>query len=105
MPYLRRHAALPAPKADIDSLAGFRGRQDLFGQPALAGDNRYADMLRGYLRSETIAPLPLQRLAAAYPDAVFSFAYSARNSFPIARRATGYILPGQPSQAGAQRAC
>jgi len=67
MPYLRRRAALPAPKADIDSLAGFRGRQDLFGQPALAGDNRYADLLRGYLRSETIAPLPLQRLAAAYP--------------------------------------
>jgi hypothetical protein len=80
----------------------FAGRQDLFAQPALAGDNRYADLLRGYLRSETIAPLPLQRLAAAYPNAVFSFAYSARNSFPIARRATGYILPGQPSQAGAQ---
>jgi hypothetical protein len=34
-----------------------------------------------------------------------SFAYSARNSFPIARRATGYILPGQLAQAGAQRAC
>jgi len=29
-----------------------------------------ADVLRGYLRSETIAPLPLQRLAAAYPDTV-----------------------------------
>src|SRR4029077_15188290 len=29
-----------------------------------------------------------------------SFAYSARNSFPIARRATGYILPGQLTQAG-----
>ena len=34
------------------------------------GDKRYADALRGYLRSETIAPLPLQRLAAAHPDTV-----------------------------------
>jgi hypothetical protein len=42
--------------------------RDLFGQPALAADKRYADVLRGYLRSETIAPLPLQRLAAAHPD-------------------------------------
>jgi hypothetical protein len=42
--------------------------QDLFGQPAFAADKRYADVLRGYLRSETIAPLPLQRLAAAHPD-------------------------------------
>jgi hypothetical protein len=41
---------------------------DLFGNPALAADNRYADTLRGYLRSPTIAPLPLQRLAAAHPD-------------------------------------
>ena len=43
---------------------------DLFGDPALAADKRYADALRGYLRSETIAPLPLQRLAAAHPDTV-----------------------------------
>ena len=48
--------------------------RDLFGNPALAADKRYADTLRGYLRSETIAPLPLERLATAYPgtvDAVF----------------------------------
>lgn len=44
--------------------------RDLFGDPALAADKRYADVLRGYLRSETIEPLPLQRLAAAYPDTV-----------------------------------
>jgi len=44
--------------------------RDLFGDPALAGDKRYADALRGYLGSETIAPLPLQRLAAAHPDTV-----------------------------------
>ena len=27
-------------------------------------------MLRGYLRSETIGPLPFRRLAAAHPDTV-----------------------------------
>ena len=44
--------------------------RDLFGDPRLAADQPYADALRGYLRSETIAPLPLQRLAAAHPDTV-----------------------------------
>ena len=44
--------------------------RDLFGNPALAADKRYADALRGYLGSETIAPLPLQRLATAHPDTV-----------------------------------
>ena len=36
----------------------------------LAADKRYTDVLRGYLGSETIAPPPLQRLAAAHPDTV-----------------------------------
>ena len=44
--------------------------RDLFADPALASDKRYADVLRGYLRSETIAPLPFRRLAAAHPDTV-----------------------------------
>jgi hypothetical protein len=44
--------------------------RDLYGDPALAADKRYADVLRGYLKSQTIPPLPLQRLAAAYPDTV-----------------------------------
>ena len=44
--------------------------RDLFGDPALAADKWYADALRGYLRSKTIAPLPLRRLAAAHPDTV-----------------------------------
>jgi hypothetical protein len=44
--------------------------RDLFGDPALAADKWHADALRGYLRSETIAPLPLRRLAAAHPDTV-----------------------------------
>lgn len=46
----------------------------LFAERALAADKRYADALRGYLRPETIGPLPFRRLAAAHPgtaDAVF----------------------------------
>jgi hypothetical protein len=34
----------------------------------LAADKRYADVLRGYLRAETIGPLPFRRLAAAHPQ-------------------------------------
>jgi hypothetical protein len=42
--------------------------RELFAEPALAADKRYADVLRGYLRSETIGPLPFRRMAAAHPD-------------------------------------
>jgi hypothetical protein len=48
--------------------------RDLFADPALASDKRHADVLRGYLRAETIGPLPFRRQAAAHPqtvDAVF----------------------------------
>jgi hypothetical protein len=40
----------------------------LFADPALAAGEQYTDVLRGYLRSETIGPLPFRRLAAAHPD-------------------------------------
>jgi hypothetical protein len=42
--------------------------RELFAEPALAADKRYADTLRGYLRAGTIGPLPFRRLAAAHPD-------------------------------------
>ncbi len=42
--------------------------RELFADPALAADKQYADVLRGYLRSETIGPLPFRRMAAAHPD-------------------------------------
>jgi hypothetical protein len=48
--------------------------RDLFADPALASDKRYADVLRGYLRAETIGPLSFRHLATAHPqtvDAVF----------------------------------
>jgi hypothetical protein len=44
--------------------------RDLFANPALTADKWYADVLRGYLRSDTIAPMPLERLAAAHPETV-----------------------------------
>ena len=46
----------------------------LFADPALAADREHANVLRAYLREDTIPPLPLRRVAAAYPqntDAVF----------------------------------
>jgi hypothetical protein len=48
--------------------------RELFADPALAADKRYADVLRGYLESDSIAPLPIRRAAGAHPetaDAVF----------------------------------
>jgi hypothetical protein len=48
--------------------------RDLFADPALAADKRYADVLRGFLESDTVAPLPIRRVAVANPetaDAVF----------------------------------
>ncbi|WP_405584030.1 hypothetical protein [Streptomyces sp. NBC_01190] len=43
---------------------------DLFAKPALAGRKRHQDLLRAYLREESIAPLPIRRLAAAHPETV-----------------------------------
>jgi hypothetical protein len=78
---------LPAELADADTIGVIYDEIDglnfyneygmlreLFADPALASDKRYADVLRGYLRAETIGPLPFRRLAAAHPrtvDAVF----------------------------------
>ncbi|WP_406171347.1 hypothetical protein [Streptomyces sp. NBC_00996] len=48
--------------------------RDLFADPALAGRRRHQDLLRAYLREESIAPLPIRRLTAAHSetaDAVF----------------------------------
>ncbi|MFJ5034220.1 hypothetical protein ACIQB5_40595 [Streptomyces sp. NPDC088560] len=48
--------------------------RELFADPALAGRRQYQDLLRIYLREESIGPLPIRRLAAAHPetaDAVF----------------------------------
>ncbi|MGW1159423.1 hypothetical protein ACWD5Q_24415 [Streptomyces sp. NPDC002513] len=44
--------------------------RDLFADPALAGRRQYQDLLRTYLREESIGPLPIRRLAAAHPETV-----------------------------------
>jgi hypothetical protein len=42
----------------------------MFADPALAADRDHAGVLRAYLREDSIPPLPLRRLAAAFPDSV-----------------------------------
>lgn len=62
---------------EVDGLnfyADYGMLRDLFANPALAGRRQHQDQLRTYLREESIAPLPIRRLAAAHPktaDAVF----------------------------------
>lgn len=48
--------------------------RDLFADPTRTGRRPHQDLLRTYLREESIAPLPIRRLAAAHPgttDEVF----------------------------------
>ncbi|HET6188869.1 MAG TPA: hypothetical protein VFE59_17990, partial [Trebonia sp.] len=54
----------------------------MFANPALAADREHASVLRAYLREDSIPPLPLQRLAAAFPrtvDAVFQRVLGSKN--------------------------
>ncbi|MFE7590244.1 hypothetical protein ACFU6K_12645 [Kitasatospora sp. NPDC057512] len=58
---------------EVDGLnfyADYGMLRDLFADPALAGRRQYQDALRAYLREESIAPLPIRRLAAAHPETV-----------------------------------
>jgi hypothetical protein len=48
--------------------------REMFADPSLAADPLHANVLRAYLREDAIPPLPLRRMAAAFPgnvDAVF----------------------------------
>ncbi|GAA3010020.1 hypothetical protein GCM10010519_46420 [Streptomyces lactacystinicus] len=73
----------------------------LFTDPALAGRRRYQEVLRAYLREESIAPLPIRRLAAAHPetvDAVFrkllrkpGFTWSEHGEALLRRRKPWYF--------------
>lgn len=42
--------------------------RDLFADPALGGRRQHQDLLRTYLREESIGPLPIRRLATAHPE-------------------------------------
>ncbi|MGH3164559.1 MAG: hypothetical protein ACRDN0_01535 [Trebonia sp.] len=41
--------------------------REMFADPALSADREHANVLRAYLREDTIPPLPLRRIAAAFP--------------------------------------
>ncbi|WP_248782555.1 hypothetical protein [Kitasatospora setae] len=62
---------------EVDGLnfyADYGMLRDLFADPHLTGRRKHQDLLRVYLREESIAPLPIRRLAAAHPgtaDTVF----------------------------------
>jgi hypothetical protein len=72
----------------------------MFADPALATDREHANVLRAYLREDTIPPLPLRRMAAAYPgsvDAVFrrvlgnrNFNWNANGPGLLRKRKPGY---------------
>jgi hypothetical protein len=74
--------------------------RELFAQPALAADPAHANVLRAYLREDSIPPLPLRRMAAAFPgtvDAVFqrvlgnrSFTWAGNGAGLLKKRKPGY---------------
>ncbi|WP_248782554.1 hypothetical protein [Kitasatospora setae] len=56
---------------DTDGLnfyADYGMLRDLFTDPDLTGRRKHQDLLRTYLREESIEPLPIRRLAAAHPE-------------------------------------
>jgi hypothetical protein len=73
----------------------------MFADPSLAADPQHANVLRAYLREDSIPPLPLRRLAAAFPgnvDAVFrrvlgnrNFSWDQNGSGLLAKRKPGYF--------------
>jgi hypothetical protein len=72
----------------------------MFADPSLAADPGHANVLRAYLREDSIPPLPLRRMAAAFPDnvdAVFrrvlgnrAFAWNQNGIGLLKKRKPGY---------------
>ncbi|MFJ1590262.1 hypothetical protein ACIOD0_08460 [Kitasatospora albolonga] len=54
----------------LNFYADYGSLRDLFANPGLPGRKHHQDLLRTYLRDESITPLPIRRLAAAYPETV-----------------------------------
>ena len=72
--------------------------QAMFADPSLAADPVHANVLRAYLREDTIPPLPLRRIAAAYPDnvdAVFRRVLGNR-TFTWNQNGTGLLRKRKP---------
>jgi hypothetical protein len=78
---------------------------EMFVDPALAAEPAHANVLRAYLREDTIPPLPLRRMAARFPgnvDAVFqrvlgnrSFAWERNGASLLKKRKPGYFAAEQ----------
>ncbi|WP_405898810.1 hypothetical protein OG242_16015 [Streptomyces sp. NBC_00727] len=54
----------------LNFYADYGSLRDLFANPGLPGRKHHQDLLRTYLREESITPLPVRRLAAAHPETV-----------------------------------
>ena len=70
----------------------------MFADPSLAADPLHANVLRAYLREDMIPPLPLRRMAAAFPDnvdAVFRRVLGNRN-FTWSQNGTGLLKKRKP---------
>jgi hypothetical protein len=72
--------------------------REMFADPALAADPQHANVLRAYLREDSIPPLPLRRMAAAFPgnvDVVFRRVLGNRN-FSWAQNGRGLLKKRKP---------
>jgi hypothetical protein len=70
----------------------------VFTDPSLAADPAHANVLRAYLREDTIPPLPLRRMAAEFPgnvDAVFRRVLGNR-AFTWNQNGTGLLKKRKP---------
>jgi hypothetical protein len=70
----------------------------MFADPSLAADPQHANVLRAYLREDSIPPLPLRRVAAAFPgnvDAVFRRVLGNR-AFTWKQNGTGLLRKRKP---------
>jgi hypothetical protein len=77
----------------------------LFADPALAADPVHANVLRAYLREDAIPPLPLRRMAAAFPgnvDAVFQRVLGNR-TFTWQQNGAGLLKKRKPGYYEAER--
>ncbi|MFE7614495.1 hypothetical protein [Streptomyces sp. NPDC057496] len=89
----------------LNFYADYGSLRDLFADPDLPGRTYHQDLLRTYLREESITPLPIRRLAAAHPktvDMVFrkllrrpDFSWSEHGDALLRRRKPWYVAAEQ----------
>ncbi|ANH92369.1 hypothetical protein A8713_15435 [Streptomyces sp. SAT1] len=85
----------------LNFYADYGSLRDLFANPDLPGRKHHQDLLRTYLREDSITPLPIRRLAAAHPktvDTVFrrllrqpDFTWNRHGNALLRRRKPWYV--------------